>query len=295
MLITISLLILACVIAGKGFLKLFTTLCLVSLSVFHTSCNDSVMDLESPSVEIKTRAAEQRVRHLIQQARLGEAEACYSLAMCYRNGDGVEKSWLNMICMYAIYCQKTGNDIDGIVDLFEEGHPFRLLTEIVDSPSFNEEAEAKLEELKHLAPAEAKAVEAAYKAFSMKEVAGTISTLQEAEEEGSEVAAVFLAVYYDKAEDKTGQEECLVRIAEKYPFFNLLLGEVYAVRYRDNNDFSYIRKAIECYYKADGYGMLIPKYANILLGMYDYWGQKGMLEYDEQEIERLKVLAKRTY
>ena len=91
------------------------------------------------------------------------------------------------------------------------------------------------------------------------------------------------------------KEECLVRIAEKYPFFNLLLGEVYAVRYRDNNDFSYIRKAIECYYKADGYGMLIPKYANILLGMYDYWGQKGMLGYDEQEIERLKVLAKRTY
>ena len=210
----------------------------MAVLVFHTSCSDSVMDLESPSVEMKTRAVDQRVLNLIQQARQGDVEAYNSLALCYRDGDGVEKSWLNMICMYAIYCQKTGNDIDGIVDLFEEGHPFRLLTEIVDSPSFNEEAEAKLEELKHLAPAEAKAVEAAYKALAMKEVAGTISTLQEAEEEGSEVAAVFLAVYYDKAEDKTGQEECLVHIAEKYPFFNLLLGEVYAARYRDNNDFS---------------------------------------------------------
>ena len=34
--------------------------------VFHTSCNDSVMDLESPNVEIKTRAVDQRVQNLIQ-------------------------------------------------------------------------------------------------------------------------------------------------------------------------------------------------------------------------------------
>ena len=29
--------------------------------------------------------------------------------------------------------------------------------------------------------------------------------------------------------------------------------------------------------------------------MYDYFGQKGLLKYDELEVERLKVLAKRTY
>ena len=53
----------------------------------------------------------------------------------------------------------------------------------MDSPYFNKKVEAKLEQLRQLAPAEAK--------------------------------------------DKTGQEECLTRIAEKYPFFNLLLGESY--------------------------------------------------------------------
>ena len=81
--------------------RLFTILCMVSLLVFHTSCNDSVMDLESPNVEIKTRAVDQRVQNLIQQARQGDVEAYNSLALCYRDGDGVEKSWLNMICMYA--------------------------------------------------------------------------------------------------------------------------------------------------------------------------------------------------
>ena len=48
---------------------------MASLLVFHTSCNDSVMDLESPSVEMKTRAVDQRVQNLIQQARQGDVEA----------------------------------------------------------------------------------------------------------------------------------------------------------------------------------------------------------------------------
>ena len=275
--------------------RLFTILCMVSLLVFHTSCNDSVMDFPSPNVEIKTRAVDQRVKNLIQQARQGDVEAYNSLALCYRDGDGVEKSWFNMMCMYAIYSQRTGGDIEDVVELFDEGHPFRLLFEIMDSPAFNEEVKAKLEQLKQLAPAEAKAIEAAKKAFSMEEATSALSTIREAENEGSELAVIFQAIYYDEAKDKTGQEECLTRIADKYPFFNLLLGESYARKYGETEDFSYIQKAIECYYKADEYGMLIPKYANALWGMYDYFGQKGMLEYDEQEVERLKVLAKRTY
>lgn len=93
--------------------RLFTILCMVSLLVSHTSCNDSVMDLESPSVAIKTRAVDQRVQNLIQQARQGEVEAYNSLALCYRDGDGVDKSYLNMVCMYANYCKKTGNGIQG--------------------------------------------------------------------------------------------------------------------------------------------------------------------------------------
>jgi hypothetical protein len=126
------------------------------------------MDMESPSVEMKTRTVDQRVQNLIQQARQSDVEAYNSLALCYRDGDGVEKSWLNMLCMYAIYSQKTGGDIENVVELFDEGHPFRLLIEIVDSPSFNEEVEAKLEQLKQSAPAEAKAIEAAKRHFLWK-------------------------------------------------------------------------------------------------------------------------------
>ena len=275
--------------------RLFTILCMVTMLVFHTSCNHSVMDIESPSVELKIRAVDQRVQNLIQQARLGDVEAYNSLALCYRDGDGVEQSWLNMICMYAIYCQKTGGDIEDVIELLEEGNPFRLIFEIVEMPCSNEDIETKMDQLRQSAPAEAKAVEAAKKVFSIEEAKSALSIIREAESEGSELAAMLQVIYYDETKDKTGQEECMIRIAEKYPFFNLMLGESYVMKYHENEDFSYIQKAIECYYKADAYGMLIPKYASALWGMYDYFGQKGMLEYDEQEIERLKVLAKRTY
>ena len=275
--------------------RLFTILSMSSLLIFHTSCNDSVMDLESPSVEILNREAAQRAQDLILQARQGDVEAYNSLALCYRDGDGVEKSWLNTICMYAIYSQKTGGDIENVIELFEEGDPVILLLEIVTSPSFDKKVEKKVRQLKQSLPAEAKAIEAARRAFTMGEAAEAINVFREAEEEGSELAVIFQAVYYDGAKDKTGQEECLTRIAEKYPFFNLMLGESYARKYGETEDFSYIQKAIECYYKADEYGMLIPKYASALWRMYDYFGQKGMLEYDQQEMERLKTLAKRTY
>ena len=275
--------------------RLFTIIYMVSMLVFHTSCNDSVMDIESPSVELKTRAVDQRTPNFIQQARLGDVEAYNSLALCYRDGDGVEKSWLNMLCMYAIYCQKTGDDIEDVIELFEEGNPFRLIFETVEMPYSNEEIKAKIELLRLSAPAEAKAVEAAKNAFSLEDATSALNIIREAEAEGSELAVIFQAAYYDQATDKTGQEEFLTRIAEKYPFFNQLLGDLYAKQYGDSDDFSYIKKAIECYYKADAYGMLLPKYANSLWGMYDYFGQKGLLEYDEQEVERLKILAKRKY
>jgi hypothetical protein len=253
------------------------------------------MDIESPSVELKTRAVDQRVQNLIQQARLGDVEAYNSLALCYRDGDGVEQSWLNMICMYAIYCQKTGGDIEGVIELLEEGNPFRLIYEIVETPCSNEEIKAKMDQLRLSAPAEAKAVEAAKKVFSIEEAKSALSIIREAESEGSELAAILQVIYYDETKDKTGQEECLIRIAEKYPFFNLMLGESYVLKYHECEDYSYIQKAIECYYKADAYGMLNPKYASALLRMYDNFGEKGLLKSDEKEIERLKILAKRTY
>lgn len=270
--------------------RLFTFLCIVSLLLFHTSCNDGVMELESSDVELKTRVTEQRVQNLIQQARYGDADAYNSLALCYRDGDGVGKSYLNMLYMYANYCKKTGNDIDKVVELFEEGHPFRLIVEILNS-SLDEKTLEKLEQLMMYSPAEAKTINAVIDILSEKDTVNALSVIREAENEGSELAALIQIAYYKEKEMKDDYEQSLIRLVDKYPFLNLQIGKLYVERYWKSKEFSDIQKAMEYYYKADAYAMLTPRYAYGLINIYKHFGKEGLLSCDEHEMERLKKIA----
>ena len=200
-----------------------------------------------------------------------------------------------MLCMYAIYAQKTGREFEDVIEVSKDGNYSWVIYEIMDSPSSDEEIEAQLQWLKQVAPAEVKAVEAAKKADSMSDVASAMAIIREAEDEGSELAVILQLTYYQEGEDKSGFEEYLLRVAGKYPVLNLMLGDLCVGRYRESKDIANIHDAIAYYYKADACGMLVPKYADVLLNLYDYFMQKGELECDDQELERLRVLAQKAY
>ena len=119
-----------------------------------------------------------------------------------------------------------------------------------------------------------------------------LKILQEAESEGSELAKALQIFYYEEKEDTTMYQQCLLRAAEKHPFLYPKIAKIYEERYGRDDDFTNIRKAMEYYYKADSYGMLNPRQANSLWSIYDYFGQKGLLDYDEIEVERLKKIIK---
>lgn len=274
--------------------RLFTIFCVASIMIFHTSCNENVIDTKKPTAGLKVPDSGQSVNAFIQQARQGDANAYYSLALCYRDGNGVEKSWLNMIVMYFLYSQKSGEDFNEIMKLLDEHDAYRVLTELILLTTFDETAEVKLTQLKQLAPIEARVIEAAKYATSIADLGESMSAFREAEEEGSELATIFEMLYYEEAEDKTGYEELLARAGEKYPIFYQLLGELYVMKYHENKDFSYMQKAVQCYYKADAYGALTKKYANGLLAIYDYYGEKGLINCEEEEITRLHKLAETT-
>ena len=273
--------------------RLLTILGMASLLFFHTSCNDSIMELKSHAAETRTLAVDKKVSALIQQARKGDAEAYKSLALCYKDGDGVEKSWFNMMCMYLAYCDRTGQDLEEIIKTFDADDIYMVISDIVDASSIDENVNARLEQLKQMSPAEAMAVEAAREAILSKDRASAMSLMREAEDEGSEMAGIYQVAYYKETNDTVALTECLLRIADKYPFYYLFLGDIYADKYQETNDLSYIKRAIECYYNADEYGMLVPKYAYILYRIYNNFGKDGLLQYDEQEMERLKRLAGR--
>lgn len=270
--------------------KFYIAICALVLLICN-ACQDNTIDWENQSGELTTRSVDLKFQHLIQQARSGDADAYKSLAICYRNGDGVDKSWLNMVCMYANYCKKTGNDIDKVVELFDEGHPFRIFTDILNSSMQDDEFMEKLDVLEQDAPAEVKAIKAAYELDYREDSKMVLNTLREAEDEGSELAALFQIVYFEERGMKDNYEQCLIRLAEKYPFFNLKIGELSIERYWESKDFSDIQKAIEYYYKADAYAMLTPRYASGLINMYNHFGEKGLLNCDEQEMDRLKKIA----
>ncbi len=255
--------------------------------VCHTSCQRDEEDNESNCV------SKQDLQHLIQQVRNGDVEAYKSLAFCYRDGDGVERSYFNAMFMYYIYINKRGHDFDAFAGLFNEINPYRLLAEILNSPDFDENVRTRLVQLRETLPAEAKCIETMKTLFVDGKTDNILIALEEAESEGSELAGILQAFYFmEIKKDMVAYQQCLVRLAEKHPFLNVKIAEIYENQYEKDNDFSNIHKAIEYYYKADSYGMLSPKNANKLWSAYSYYGQKGMLEYDEYEIERIKKIVK---
>ena len=264
--------------------------CMTALLLSHTSCMKEENVLETSSIESRNQEMEQKVQNLVQQARQGKTEAYKSLAYCYRDGKGVEKSYMNAIFMYLVYCQKTGQDLKASMELFEEESPYRLLIEILSSPVLDKETKEKIAQFQQLAPADAKAIMAMVDFCMDGRNNNVLKTLQEAESEGSELARALQVFYYEENKDTTMYYRYLNQIAEKHPFLYPKIAKIYDERYGMDEDFTNIQKAIECYYKADSYGMLAPRQANNLWSIYDYFSQKGLLDYDEIEVERLKKI-----
>lgn len=265
--------------------------CMAALLLSHTSCVKEETLWETSSIEYRSQMTEQRVKNLVQQARNGDTEAYKSLAYCYRDGDGVEKSFMNAMFMYALYCRNTNQSLNSIVELFEEGTTYRLLAEIMNSSNWDEETHKKIDQLQQVAPADAKILIPTMDFFANGNHNNNIlKILQEAETEGSELAKVIQVLYYEEIKDTTMHHQCLVRIAEKHPFSYLIIARMYEDKYYNEKDFSYIQKAMEYYYKADEHGMLTRMHTYRLLDIYEYFSQEGLLEYNEPEVERLKKI-----
>ena len=198
--------------------KLLFATCMGVLMLL-SSCTSCKVNTDT-TINVKSR----KVQKFIELAREGDAEACKSLAICYRDGDGVEKSWINMVYMYEMYCNRSGEDVDNIVELFEEGEPFRLFCEILNIAEYNSEADAKFKQLEQLAPIEAKAITAAMDISAGKEVEQAFETIKEAEAQGSEAAVIFQTIRFEKEENETDYEKYLHKVAVKYPFLYQKLG-----------------------------------------------------------------------
>lgn len=240
---------------------------------------------------VMMNASCKNVRRLVNQARRGEVQAYESLAVCYRDGMKVERSWLNMLFVYETYSMKTGGNIRDIVKKLDANHQYSLLTEILYMKSVDKCAMELLSDLRTVAPMEAEAVDVVVDLKSGGNQDAAVSLMRLLAEKGSELAVIYLTTYFEEIEETPAKFKFYETFAQKYPMFYLLLGEMHVKQYHEDGDFANIEKAIDYYYKADRHGMLTPKFASGLWGIYDYFGEKGMLNIKSKEIERLKRIA----
>ena len=267
--------------------------CIGALILFFTSCTKDENEWKNANVEMQENRALEQVQSLVQQARDGNSEAYKTLAYCYRDGKGVDKSDLNALFMYSIYCNKTSKKTKDIINLYEEESSFKLLIEILSASDLNKETETKIEQLQQLAPADAKIIKPLRDFLVLNQKNDVLETLQEAEAEGSELAGILQILYHEETKDTTMYLQCLLRLADKYPMLNAKIAQSYETKYVTDDDFPHVLKAMEYYYKADSCGMLTPRMANHLWIIHDYFSQKGLLEYNEKEVERLKKIIER--
>lgn len=273
--------------------RYFIVTCALVLLTCSASCQDSATGLDYKNIDLNTSTANQKYNDLLQRARTGDADAYKTLAICYRDGDGVEKSWVNMICMYIGYCKKTGENPNNAMELFRHGHPLGRVVEILNS-FIDEKALEELDQVEMYIPAEVKTIKAINGKLCKEIPDSTLGIIREAENEGSELAALIQIIYYEESGRKNDYEQCLIRLADKYPFLNLKLGELWEEKHRMSKDVKDLQKSIEYYYKADASGMLTSKHACNLIDLYQQYDHSDLFHCDEQELQRLKVLANRT-
>ena len=233
------------------------------------------------------------VRRIVESVRQGNADAYKELAYAYRDGNGVEQSNINAIYMYLMYCTKTGAPEETIVELYDKDSPSRLLWEILIAEEGKESIKEKIALLQQTSPADAKVLISLGDSMMSQEKDYFLDILQEAETEGSEFAVILQAMIHEESEQIEAYVNFLNQAVKKFPFLYIKLAKIYEDRYKLDNDFMNIQKALEYYYEADAYGMLNNSSAYQICRIYEKFSQKGLIEKNEVEMERMKRIMKK--
>lgn len=271
--------------------KILKLTCMAVLLV-NISCTKTKLVQRTIENEPKS---EQQLQRLISQARNGEAEAYLTLAAHYRDGNGVNRSFINMTIMYALYGIRCGYDeaatTNSLLDFLEKDHPFRLMIDIMQSPEPNDIYRTRLSKLWKQIPAEAAAIDFLQNTSSIEELESMLPKLKQLGEDGSELSILLLSKYLGTKLNKIEHEQFFYQMAEQYPLLYLFIGDMHQQRYMNNKNAEDYQMAITCYYKADSCGMLTPKHAQLLLDLFKCKNDMDTKICCEEELERLKRIA----
>lgn len=266
--------------------KIYIILCCALVLLFGTSCEEHMDVVNSPmSQDVIT--PNPKIEKLVQQARQGEVEAYDALAVCYRDGDGVKQSVVNMMTMYMLSCDKSGKDIEDLIKSLDENHPLRALTDVLDYPRIEDVPQEAVAKLRQISPADAMIYDAIGAIECRNDTLASQQLLKEAAAKGSDIACVLQILLYEELENQEQYKQSLHKYADRFPVLYVKLGDL---SMRDESE-GHWEQAAKYYTLADNNGMLTKRGALALSSAYRMLEKEGKMKCDPQEIARLETLA----
>ena len=237
--------------------------------------------------EMSVPASGNEVQALLEKARQGDGQAYVKLADCYRDGKGVKKDLVGMLCMLSMADELGAiRSMDDYVEQMPDGSEYKIVFDAVKSLDRNQmdECYAKIEQLIAQDSPEGYWLKCLITVDKNDSIEGR-HLMELAATKGSTFAEIILC-FSDWREMSTPDLNMLKQLAERVPFVCKFLAETYAGK----NDDSLRDERLAAYYylKADESACLDKRGARWLLR---YHQNGGELPIPESDLARLQMLA----
>ena len=260
-------------------------ICVLVLS----GCSDQLIEKEFAGVENPANKESNEYQHYLEKARWGDANAYVKLADCYRNGIGVKTDFIGMVGLLCM-AEKYGSSmkVNDYFNALPDDDCYKMLFFTMEGLN-----KKNLEDVSQLSNTLiAKGIPEGYVFHGAMQVEhgdtlGGLETIRKGADLGSSFGELILGMSPSLLTNNKQPFDAniLVKMADKYPYANKFLAEMYAGEVCDSVFNPEL--ATKYYLKADEYGFLGKKGAIWLLG---YYREEG-IQIDEREKERLTILA----
>ena len=262
---------------------------LVATVLALVGCTDQQF-LEGGLADNVPPAADNGFAALIEQARWGDGQAFLKLADCYRDGNGVEKDFVGMLCMVSLADEfgSIGRMEDYLKEM-PEGSDFRTIFDAIEKFEDKqvEEAKSMSEQLIAKGSPDGYAVQGFMSIESGDTLEG-LRLMEQAASKGSSLAKLMLCIP-EFHSDKTPDLEMLKTLSDDMPFANVVLAKMYTGE--DDERLKDESLAAHYFMKADKNACLTRRGAKWL--MY-YHRCVSELPLSGRDIQRLQILAGET-
>lgn len=261
-------------------MKKYLLIWIVSATVCM-GCTDQQFQ-ENALADFHQQNSNNEINTLIEQARWGDGQAFLKLADCYRDGNGVEKDFVGMLCMLAQAREYGGIDcMEDYLKKLPEGSDFKMVFDAIDKFEKKQTDEANLmaEQLIAQGSPDGYTVQGIM-AIERRDTLEGRRLMGQAAAQGSTFAELML-FFPEWNAHNTLNIERLKELSDKMPLANVILAKFYAKRERNEH------LAAHYYLKADEKAFLGKKGARWLLSNRQFID----MSLSKRDIERLQMLA----